>query len=27
VIESSHTKQPCHVIWRTGTRLGVAFHG
>lgn len=26
-IESSHLKQPCHVIWRTGTRLGVAFCG
>jgi len=24
-IGSSHTRQPCHVIWRTGTRLGVEF--
>jgi hypothetical protein len=27
VIESSHEKRPCHIIWRTGTRLGVAFNG
>lgn len=26
VIEHDHLKQPCHVIWRTATRLGIAFH-
>ena len=25
VIEHDHLKQPCHVIWRTATRLGVEF--
>ncbi len=25
VVESDHLKQPCHVIWRTATRLGVEF--
>ena len=25
VIESDHMQQPCHVIWRTATRLGVEF--
>lgn len=25
VIESDHIKSPCHVIWRTTTRLGVEF--
>jgi hypothetical protein len=25
VVESDHFKQPCHVIWRTATRLGVEF--
>jgi PilZ domain len=25
VVESDHVKQPCHVIWRTATRLGVEF--
>ena len=25
VIEADHFKQPCHVIWRAETRLGVAF--
>jgi hypothetical protein len=25
VIESDHVKQPCHVIWRTATRMGVEF--
>lgn len=25
VIEADHLKQPCHVIWRTATRLGVEF--
>lgn len=27
VIASEHVKQPCHIIWRTGTRMGVAFNG
>ena len=27
VIESDHLKQPCHVIWRTATRMGVEFRG
>ena len=25
VVESEHVKQPCRVIWRTATRLGVEF--
>ncbi|HVZ54050.1 MAG TPA: PilZ domain-containing protein [Pseudolabrys sp.] len=25
VINSDHLKLPCHVIWRTATRLGVEF--
>jgi PilZ domain len=25
VIDRDHLKHPCHVIWRTMTRLGVAF--
>ena len=25
VIEIDHLKQPCHVIWRTATRMGVEF--
>jgi PilZ domain len=25
VVESDHVKQPCHVVWRTATRLGVEF--
>ena len=25
VVEIDHVKAPCHVIWRTDTRLGVAF--
>jgi hypothetical protein len=25
VIENDHLHQPCHVIWRTATRLGVEF--
>jgi len=25
VVEVDHVKAPCHVIWRTATRLGVAF--
>ena len=27
VIESDHARHPCRVIWRTATRLGVAFSG
>jgi hypothetical protein len=26
VVEHEHLTQPCHVIWRSGTRLGVAFN-
>ena len=26
LIDNDHLKQPCHVIWRIGARLGVAFH-
>ena len=26
VIESDHMRQPCRVIWRSGNRIGVAFH-
>jgi PilZ domain len=25
VIESDRLQQPCHVIWRTATRMGVEF--
>jgi PilZ domain len=25
VVDRDHLKQPCHVIWRTMTRLGVEF--
>ncbi len=25
VVDIDHVKSPCHVIWRTTTRLGVAF--
>jgi hypothetical protein len=25
VVESDHLHKPCHVIWRTATRLGVEF--
>ena len=25
LVDTDHLKQPCHVIWRTATRLGVAF--
>jgi hypothetical protein len=25
VVEVDHFKSPCHVIWRTATRLGVEF--
>jgi len=27
VVDSDHVKTTCHVIWRTATRLGVAFNG
>lgn len=27
VVETDHVRMPCHVIWRTATRLGVAFGG
>jgi PilZ domain len=27
VVEADHARMPCHVIWRTATRLGVAFNG
>ena len=27
VIDIDHVKQPCHVIWRTATRIGVEFRG
>jgi hypothetical protein len=26
VVEIDHVKAPCHVIWRTATRLGVEFN-
>ena len=26
VVEVDHVRTPCHVIWRTATRLGVEFH-
>jgi hypothetical protein len=25
VVEADQLKQPCHVIWRTATRMGVEF--
>lgn len=25
VVDVDHFRMPCHVIWRTATRLGVAF--
>ena len=25
MVEVDHLRQPCHVIWRTATRLGVEF--
>ena len=25
LIDADHMHQPCHVIWRTATRMGVAF--
>ena len=25
VIEADHVQQPCHVVWRTEKRIGVAF--
>ena len=27
VIEHDHLRRSCHVIWRTATRMGVAFQG
>ena len=27
VVDIDHLKQPCHVIWRTATRIGVEFCG
>jgi hypothetical protein len=27
VIDVDHLKAPCHVIWRTATRMGVEFRG
>ena len=27
VIDADHLSRPCHVIWRTATRMGVAFNG
>lgn len=27
VVDADHLQQPCHVIWRTATRMGVAFGG
>lgn len=27
VIDADHRQQPCHVIWRTATRMGVEFRG
>lgn len=26
VVDVDHVKQPCHVIWRTATRMGVEFN-
>jgi len=26
VVETDRVRTPCHVIWRTATRLGVAFN-
>lgn len=25
LVDADHMHQPCHVIWRTATRMGVAF--
>lgn len=25
VVDTDHVKTPCHVIWRTATRIGVEF--
>ena len=25
IVDADHLEQPCHVIWRTATRMGVAF--
>ena len=27
VVETDRLKQPCHVVWRTATRMGVQFAG
>ena len=27
VVETDQVRSPCHVIWRTATRLGVEFNG
>lgn len=27
MVEADKLRQPCHVIWRTATRMGVAFGG
>lgn len=27
VIDVDHVRQPCHVIWRSPTRMGVEFRG
>jgi len=27
VVEADHLRQPCHVIWRRATRMGVVFGG
>lgn len=27
VVDADHLQQPCHVIWRSATRMGVAFGG
>ena len=27
VVEADHLQQPCHVIWRRATRMGVVFGG
>lgn len=25
MVEAEHLRQPCHVVWRTATRMGVEF--
>lgn len=27
VVDVDHMRAPCHVVWRTANRLGVAFNG